>query len=199
MGGGRRNILKDCRILLLHPATDHVTQPEHHRRRLFHFRGNGIAPGVDEDGPALAVRVAWLPPARRMVLHFHPTRAPPPLGGGGLLALVLGGTAGRLVGAAAVLGLRLGLVPRKGATGPARTVPMTVPGMAAGPAPVRYHRYGEGQEQNTKYNAHRHLDVPFGVLQVHQQCDDMVAQCDPEGDGADGKEATKPKNTSRRS
>lgn len=74
---------------LLHPSTDHVAQPEHDRRRLFHLRGNGVAAGVDEDRPALAVRVALLPAARRMVVHFHAARAPPPPLGR-LRALVLG-------------------------------------------------------------------------------------------------------------
>lgn len=86
-------------------------------------------------------------------------------------------------------------MPREGAAGD-RTVPVTVLGMATGSAPIRYHRQDEGQEQDTEYNAHRHLDVPFGVLQIHQQGDHMVAQSDPEGDGADGKEAAGPEDMS---
>jgi len=61
--------------------------------------------------------------------------------------------------------------------------------MTAGTTAVGHLRNGERDKQQPEYNGHRHLNVAIGVLQVHQQLDDMVAQSDPECNGADGKES----------
>lgn len=46
--------------MLRHKATEHTEQPEDYGGRLLHLRGNGVAPGADENGPTFTVGVTWL-------------------------------------------------------------------------------------------------------------------------------------------
>lgn len=59
--------------------------------------------------------------------------------------------------------------------------------MTAGTTEVGHLRYGKRDEQQPEHNGHRHLNVAIGVLQVHQQLDNMVAQSNPKCYRADGK------------